>query len=121
MTGASAVNGLAGPSRHRGAWWSLFCISGGLVLLVGEPRAISNVAVIVLIYLVMLLRESEQRKQLLGSIIVAVPVIVALGALQLLPGLAFLSDSQRSNASYGFFTRRSLPPPLLPKLTRISL
>jgi hypothetical protein len=92
----------------------LLSASGGLVLLAGEPRAVSNAAIIVLIYACAVVRSAGGRRMLLGSLALAAVAALSLGAVQLLPGLAFLHASQRGSSGYAFFAFGSLPLRLLP-------
>ena len=103
-----ALEGVA--SRRRTPWWwLLLCVSGGLILLTGEPRAITNAAIVAGIYLVVLVTpRAVSRARLILATASAVPVIVALGAVQVLTGLAFVHTSQRGTVDYAFFTHGSL-------------
>ena len=109
-----ALEGVA--SRRRTPWWwLLLCVSGGLIVLTGEPRAISTAAIVAGIYLVVLVvPRAAPRARLLLATASAVPVIFALGAVQLLTGLAFVHTSQRGAVDYAFFAHGSLAPEMLP-------
>jgi hypothetical protein len=88
--------------------------AGGLVLLAGEPRATSNVAIVAVVYLGALLWRCGHRREVLLAVGTAAAVAVAVGAVQLLPGLQFHRSSQRSSIDYEFFTASSLRWQLLP-------
>lgn len=106
-----AQRGLA-SSRGAGAcgWAGLLGALGGLVILAGDPRAISDVAVIAVVYgLALLWRHRGRWAVLLGGGLCAVAVAIMLGAAQILPGLAFLGISQRATTNYVFFAAGSLP------------
>ncbi len=103
-----------GLARSRGGrawgWVAALGTLGGLVILTGEPRAISDVAVIALVYGIALIWRHRGRRTViaLGS---AVALVLAglLGAVQLLPGLDYLDISQRAHTGYAFFSAGSLP------------
>jgi hypothetical protein len=105
-----AMEELAQGTRHRLAWFAVLVAGGGLVVLSGEPRAMSNVAVVVVLYLAVLLWQSRYRRQLVTAVAVGALLAVALGAVQLLPGLAFLRTSQRGNVGYSWYAFGSLAP-----------
>jgi hypothetical protein len=103
--------GVEGILRGRSplAWWIVLATSGGLVVLSGEPRAVSNAAIVLAIYVVaMLAVRPHDRLRLLWWIGSALVVAFALGAVQLLPGLAFVHVSQRGSIDYSFFSKGSL-------------
>jgi|SRR5579862_835623 len=133
-TGAGAVapsrrvtGGPGGPSASRGVgrragWTAGLAASVGLVILAGEPRAISDAAVVLVLYalwrlfrlwrVVHLDRLEAARRAALraGAGVVAGCVLgVGLGAVQLLPGLAAVTASQRGAASAYLFSAGSLP------------
>src|SRR5262249_53022797 len=108
-----ALEHVASRSPHRVAWWSLLAIAGGLVLLAGEPRARSNVVIIVAVDPVVLLWRPARRREVLLLAGLAAVAAFALGAVQLLPGLKFLNTSQRERIGFDFFTASSLRLQLL--------
>ncbi len=105
-----AMDHLAARSRHQLAWWSVLGTATALVILSGEPRAMANVSVIVLVYGAVLVWRSASRMRMFLVIASAVPFALALGAVQLLPGLDFLGVSQRSHAGYSWYAVGSLLP-----------
>ena len=108
-----ALEGVA-SQRRTAWWWLLISVSGGLIVLTGEPR-ISTAAIVAGIYLVVLVvPRAAPRFRLLLATASAVPVIFALGAVQLLTGLAFVHTSQRGTVDYAFFAHGSLAPEMLP-------
>jgi hypothetical protein len=103
---------LVGSRSHVG-WALVLAACGGLVVLTGEPRAMSNAVLVVLAYLVFALGGRVARARLLTTIALAGLVALGLGAVQLLPGLRFIDASQRGDVGFDFFTFGSLPPRLL--------
>jgi hypothetical protein len=96
-------------SRLR--WTGVLATATGLTILAGEPRAIDDACVIVVIY-------AAWRIARLGrgccpaalSVTAGVVVGACLGAVQWLPGLAAIATSQRAASSMALFTSGSLPP-----------
>jgi hypothetical protein len=106
MARARTVQERLGPIALLGA-------SGGLVVLAGDPRAISNDAIVAGAYLVALCwrqrHSPEQRTwQLLAAALTSGALCLALSAVQWLPGLSFLHESQRASASLAAFGAYSL-------------
>ncbi len=101
---------------------ALLGVSGGLVVLAGDPRAISDDAVIVAVYLgaccIRALRARSATRvgspsptgvwRLISSVGAAAGLAAAVSAVQWLPGLAFLHHSQRSVSSLSNFGAGSL-------------
>lgn len=109
-------------ARRRTRWWVLLlAVSLGLTLLAGAAEAIIDSGVLVVIYWVWrtatagLLRRGSGRALAgsVGAVALGLAGGVALGAAQWLPGLLFLSQSQRATATYSFFTSGSLNNRLL--------
>jgi hypothetical protein len=95
-------------------WGGALGLVGGLVCLAGDPRAISNVAVVALAYGAWALwARPRARRRLLSGILLAVVLAGAVSAAQLLPGLAVQASSQRAGASLAAFDAGSLSGPLL--------
>jgi hypothetical protein len=102
--------------RSRCRWAFVLALAVGMTLLAGAAESIIDSGVLVAIYWVSrLITEGQLHRDARRSLVtstaaVAAGVIagVALGAAQWLPGLVFLSQSQRSNPSYAFFTSGSL-------------
>ena len=95
-------------SRLR--WMSVLAAAFGLTILAGEPRAIDDACVIVLIYAAWrLARQGRRCGPALLAILAGFGVGVCLGAVQLLPGLAAVSTSQRAASSWALYTSGSLP------------
>ena len=102
----------AWPSRLR--WTAVLAVAVGLVLLSGEPRAATDVAVVLVLYaawrLVRLQRAAAAGAAgAVGAVGTGALVGLGLGAIQLLPGLAAVATSQRANASAFLFGAGSLP------------
>ena len=103
-----AIDRLAAGPEHRLGWSALLGAAAGLVILSGEPRAMANVAVIVLVYGAVALWRSGYRRQLVVAAVSALSLGFALGAIQLLPGLEFLSVSQRNHSGFSWYAFGSL-------------
>ncbi|HLX77320.1 MAG TPA: hypothetical protein VKR27_00420, partial [Acidimicrobiales bacterium] len=94
----------------------LLALLGALVVLAGDPRAISNVCIIAALYLAALCwrayrqiwRPHVNMWWLLGSVVVGALFAIALSAVQWLPGLEFLHGSQRSSGELSYFGLYSL-------------
>ncbi|HVB05784.1 MAG TPA: hypothetical protein VNF07_06015 [Acidimicrobiales bacterium] len=101
-----AINCLAGqpsPRARVGFVALLGCALAGTIL-AGDPRALTSTAIVAIPYALVLSWRP------LGALLRAlVPMALGallgglLGAIQWLPGLTFLSNSQRSSAAYSFF------------------
>ncbi len=92
-------------------WLSLLAASVGLTILAGEPRAISdNVIVWGLVSLWALFKRGAKRRMMfLVVLLIGIVIALCLGAIQLIPGLEFLHNSQRSLDTYSNFKVGSLP------------
>jgi hypothetical protein len=107
--------------RHRLVWLAVLTVSAGLSFLTGAVESIIDSAVLVALYglgrLVTMGYFRRDRWRALCSTVVLVALGMAggaaLGAAQWLPGAIFASNSQRSTASYSFFTSGSLPARLV--------
>ncbi len=110
-----------GRQRHTLAWVLVLAVSVGLSILAGNAEAVIDSGVLVTIYLIGRLITSGRlrrgSRRTLGSTLAALAAGtvggIALGTAQWLPGLVFLSQSQRSSTSYSFFTSGSLDNRLL--------
>ncbi|HEX3981472.1 MAG TPA: hypothetical protein VHW93_09610, partial [Acidimicrobiales bacterium] len=99
----------------------MLAVALGLTLLAGAAESIIDSGVLVLIYGVWRLvsmghfRRGSRRALVatLGAVGGGLVAGVALGTAQWLPGLVFLSQSQRASTSYTFFTSGSLNSRLL--------
>ncbi|HLG92861.1 MAG TPA: hypothetical protein VKY15_07775, partial [Acidimicrobiales bacterium] len=101
------------PGRRALGWLALTTAAFGLILLSGAPEAASCAGVTVAVYTLSLAWEHRDRwASTLAGGAGALAGALALGAVQVVPGLAFASHSQRATASYVFFTGGSLPPEL---------
>jgi hypothetical protein len=98
------------PAASRLGWTAALATATGLVILAGEPRAIDNSCVIVVIFAVWQVARLGRRGGAAAVSIIAGLVLGAcLGAIQWLPGLAAISTSQRSVNSMQLFNSGSLP------------
>ena len=91
-------------------WAALLAVSGAMVFLAGEPRAVTDVAVIVVVYGAWRALKLGRRAGIYllwaaGGLLLA----SALGAVQWLPGMAAIDSSQRAASNATFFTSGSLP------------
>lgn len=120
-----SIDGLFRAARSRnspGPWVALLGVSGGLVVLAGDPRAISNDAIIAVVYLAARCwRERGLSIRLAAGLATGTALSVAVGAVQWLPGLAYLHTSQRSVSSLALFGYYSLGWNSLPLLVVPSL
>ena len=104
-------------TRHTRGWVALLAVSVGLSILTGGAESIIDSGVLVAIYLAgrlvtMGYLRREHRRALTRSVLSLGAGVVgglALGAAQWIPGAAFASHSQRSVATYSYFTSGSLP------------
>ena len=98
------------PMSSRLRWTALLGVTTGLVILAGEPRAIDDAVVIVLVYAAwQIIRLGRRAGPAAVSIAAALILGVCLGAIQWLPGLAAIGTSQRDGSSMALFSSGSLP------------
>jgi hypothetical protein len=98
------------PVRSRLGWIAVLATATGLVILAGEPRAIDDSCVIVLIYAAwQVARLGRRAGPAAGSVTAGLVLGACLGAIQWLPGLAAISTSQRGVNSLQLFNSGSLP------------
>jgi hypothetical protein len=103
---------LSGPRAmlSRMAWAGALACTFGLTILAGEPRAIDDDAVIVLLYAVWQIARLGRR---FGPAALSVAAGLALGAclsaIQWMPGLAVVGTSQRGASTVALFNSGSLP------------
>jgi hypothetical protein len=95
----------------RLGWISCLAATFGMTILAGEPRAIDDVAVLVVIYAIwQVARAARRRGPLVLSVVAGLGLGACLGAVQLLPGLAAISTSQRAASSFALYNSGSLSP-----------
>jgi len=98
------------PVASRLGWTAVLATATGLVILAGEPRAIDDSCVIVLIYAAwQVTRLGRRAGPAAVSVTAGVVLGACLGAIQWLPGLATISTSQRGVNSLQLFNSGSLP------------
>jgi hypothetical protein len=98
------------PVRSRLGWTAALATATGLVILAGEPRAIDDSCVIVLVYAAWQVARLGRRAGPAAVSVTAGLVLGAcLGAIQWLPGLAAIGTSQRGVNSLQLFNSGSLP------------
>jgi hypothetical protein len=96
-------------SRLR--WTGVLAAATGLTILAGEPRAIDDACVIVVIYAAWrIARLGRSSGPAALSVTAGALLGGCLGAVQWLPGLAAVATSQRAASSMALFTSGSLPP-----------
>ena len=100
-------------SRLR--WIAVLAGTFGLTILAGEPRAIADAGVIVVIYAAWQVARLGRRSgpaavsAAAGSVAGGLVLGICLGAVQWLPGLAVIGTSQRGASSVALFNSGSLP------------
>jgi len=98
------------PAASRLGWTAVLATAAGLVILAGEPRAIDDASVIVLVYAAwQVARLGRRAGTATVSVIAGLALGWCLGAVQWLPGLAATSTSQRGASSMALFSSGSLP------------
>jgi hypothetical protein len=113
--GAEQASRLAPTWRDATPWVLLTGVTGGLVILAGEPRSMSDAAWVCGICTIWwgiggVRRNRSGRSRFLVAVAAAAVLALALGAAQLLPGIRFVSTTQRSNVGLSFFGFGSLDP-----------
>ncbi|MBF6556651.1 MAG: hypothetical protein IVW52_10855 [Acidimicrobiales bacterium] len=106
------------PTRF---WIGLLALAVGMSILTGGTEAIIDSGILAAVFLIgrLVTMGYIQRSRLtalataVGALAVGAAPGVALGAAQLVPGLAFQSQSQRAATTYTFFSTGSLPARLL--------
>src|SRR5215467_5944499 len=100
-------------SRLR--WIAVLAGTFGLTILAGEPRAVADAGVIVVIYAAWRVTHLGRRSGpaaasvAAGSVAASLMLGICLGAVQWLPGLAVIGTSQRGASSVALFNSGSLP------------
>ncbi len=108
-----AVRHLAAPQRlsSRLGWMSVLAATFGMTILAGEPRAIDDAGVLVVLYAAWQVARAPRRSgPLVLSVVAGLGLGACLGAVQLLPGLAAISTSQRAASSFALYNSGSLSP-----------
>ena len=106
--GQGRLAGLAQPGRC--CWIAVLAMAFGLVILAGEPRAIDDACVILVIYAAWrVARLGRRAGPALASVAAGLALGVGLGAVQWLPGLAAMASSQRGADSMALYSSGSLP------------
>jgi hypothetical protein len=120
LTRSEPPGGLASETTARRRtmrrWALVLAVAVGMTLLAGAAESIIDSGVLVAIYWVSrLITEGHLRSDARRALVASTTAVgagliagIALGAAQWLPGLVFLSQSQRSKPSYAFFTSGSL-------------
>jgi hypothetical protein len=105
-----AVLRLTEGCRVRPGWIAVLATAFGLTMLAGEPRAVTDAGVIVVIYAGWRIVRLGRRGARAGWPVAAgLALGVALGAVQWLPGLAVIGTSQRGASTAALFNSGSLP------------
>lgn len=98
------------PVRSRLGWIAVLATAMGLMILAGEPRAIDDGCVILLIYAGwQVARLGRRAWPAAVSVTAGLALGMGLGAIQWLPGLATISSSQRGVDSMALYSSGSLP------------
>ena len=108
-----AVLRLTAPrtTASRLRWIAALGAAVGLTILAGEPRAIANAVVVVVIYAAWrIARLGRWCGPAALSVAAGVALGICLGAVQWLPGLAAIATSQRAASATALFNAGSLPP-----------
>ncbi len=106
-----AIDGLArSASLLEGAHFvALIGVSCGLVVLAGDPRAISDIVVLAAIFtLAECWRAPRRSARVVAGVLAGGVLAAALSAVQWLPGLAYLRGTQRSAQTLSYFGAGSL-------------
>ncbi len=105
-----------GASARSLAWWTaVLAAAVALVILAGEPRAVTDAAAVLALYggwrLVKLARFTGLTTSWrgAGAVVSGVLLGVGLGAVQLVPGLDAVATSQRAQVTAQLFGAGSLP------------
>jgi hypothetical protein len=94
----------------RLAWAGALACTFGLTILAGEPRAIDDAGVIVLLYAVwQIARLGRRFGPAALSVAAGLALGACLGAVQWMPGLAVVGSSQRGASTVALFNSGSLP------------
>jgi len=107
-----AVLRLTAPrtTASRLRWIAALGAAVGLTILAGEPRAIANAVVVVVIYAAWrIARLGRWCGPAALSVAAGVALGICLGAVQWLPGLAAVATSQRATSAAALFNSGSLP------------
>jgi len=98
--------------REARRWTALLGGCGGLVVLTGEPRAVSSVGIIVGVYVLAVCwrarRHADRWTRVAGAGVGSIFLAMGLGAVQWLPGLSFLRESERGANTFIRFAEGSL-------------
>lgn len=95
--------------RSRLGWTALLGAAGAMAILAGEPRAVADFGVIVLIYaLWRAFRLGRGAAPYLGWTVAGALIAAGLGAIQWLPGVEAVRTSQRAVSNAYLFTSGSL-------------
>ena len=96
------------PSRL--AWTGILAGAFGLTILAGEPRAIDDAGLVVLLYAAwQIARLGRRFGPAACSVASGLALGACIGAVQWLPGLAVVGSSQRGISSVALFNSGSLP------------
>jgi hypothetical protein len=100
----------ARSTASRLKWIGVLAGAFGLTILAGEPRAIDDACVIVVIYAAWrIARLGRHWGPAAISVAAGLALGACLGAVQWMPGLAVVGSSQRGASSVAFFNSGSLP------------
>src|SRR5215813_3748362 len=101
----------ARSTASRLRWTGVLAGAIGLTILAGEPRAIADSGVIVLVYAAWRITRLGRRSGSAAiAVIVGLTLGICLGAVQWMPGVAAVGTSQRAASSAYLFNSGSLSP-----------
>lgn len=123
-TGIGAAPGRIGRLGPAAGWTAVLAGAVGMAVLAGEPRAVADAAVVLVLYggwrLLRLAGSARRAGRPGAAVALGVAGVVGggalgigLGAVQLLPGLAAVATSQRAAVTSFLFSAGSLPAPWL--------
>ncbi len=90
----------------------ILAFTGGMVLLSGNPEGAVYGIFPAAFYFLSVLPRSRNRRRLLAAGFLAIIVAGMIGAVQWVPGLAFIAHSQRARGSFTFFNSFAMLPSL---------
>ncbi len=97
--------------KNRASWATFLGVVGGLVILVGSPEPMAYGAIFAAVLAGFFLWDPADKP---GAVVLAyigaAVLALMIGGAQWIPGEAFIHLSQRSHASFQFFSSMSLPP-----------
>jgi hypothetical protein len=106
-----AIDGVFSVSTRRNlcGYVALLGTSLGATILAGDPRAATSASIVAGIYVIACTYRKRRRVALpLGAVLTGAFLGIFISAIQWLPGLSFLNNSQRGVTVYNFFGSGSI-------------